>query len=94
MFDRHKNYKLKADVVFQPMDDSAIIVSLNSEDIFKLNATGTQIVSLIVKDKSFEEIITVLKVSYIIAAVDLIKEVNELIDDLFSAGLIEEVSIE
>jgi hypothetical protein len=94
MLDRHKNYKLKTDVVFQPMDDSAIIVSLNSEDIFKLNATGTQIVSLIVKDKSFEEIITVLKESYDIEAVDLIKEVNELIDDLFSAGLIEEVSIE
>ena len=87
-------YKLKSDVVYQPMDDNAIIVSLNSEEIYKLNATGTQIVQLIAEEKSIQEIIKILEETYTLEKINIEKEVLELIQELFSAGLIEEISIQ
>jgi hypothetical protein len=91
MNDHPQYYKLNPDVVFQPMDDNAIIVSLNSEEIYKLNATGTQIVKLISEEKSIQDIITTLKETYTIENIDLEKEVAELIHELCSASLIEAV---
>jgi len=82
---------MKADVVFQPMDDSAIIVSLNSEEIYKLNSTGTTIAELISKEKSVQEILTSLEATYEINPAQLEEEVNQLITELHSAGLIEEI---
>ncbi len=90
MIDMQKKFNLKSDVVFQPMDENAIIVSLNSEDIYKLNETGTQIVELIAKEKSFQEIIQHLEETYQIERDELAKEIDDLLNDLLSANLIEE----
>ena len=87
-----KTYRLKPDVVFQPMDDDAIIVSLNSEEIYKLNQTGTQIVKLIEEQKSVPEIIDALKKIFKIDVIDLTTEVMQLLNELQKANLIEEIS--
>ena len=73
------------------MDDSAIIVSLNSEEIYKLNSTGTKIVELVEKGKSVQEIITMLGEIYEIKEAELEKEITELMNELQSAGLIEAI---
>lgn len=91
MHTNQRKFFLKTDVVFQPMDDSAIIVSLESEEIYKLNLTGTEIVKLVEKKKSVEEIISILETSFQVRISDLKKEVNQLLDELQSAGLIEEI---
>ena len=91
MINHQKIYKLKPDVVFQPMDENAIIVSLNSEEIYKLNETGKQVVDLIAKEKSVREILTALKNTYEIDINELEKEISQLLEELFSAGLIEDV---
>ena len=85
-------YRLRSDVVFQPMDDDAIIVSLNSEEIYKLNHTGTQIVKLIEEQKSVPEIIDALKKIFKIDVTDLTTEVMQLLNELQKANLIEEIS--
>jgi len=87
---KQKKYRMKTDVVFQPMDDSAIIVSLNSEEIYKLNSTGTTIAELISKGNSLQDILTSLEETYDIDPHQLEREVDELIQGLSAAGLIEE----
>ena len=74
------------------MDDDAIIVSLNSEEIYKLNHTGTQIVKLIEEQKSVEEIIDTLKKIFETDVTDLGTEVMQLLNNLQKANLIEEIS--
>jgi len=91
MINHQKIYKLKPDVVFQPMDENAIIVSLNSEEIYKLNETGTKVVDLITKEMSVREILTVLEATYEIDTNKLQKEITHLLEELFAAGLIEDV---
>jgi hypothetical protein len=92
MNSNQRKFNLKSDVVFQPMDDSAIIVSLASEEIYKLNLTGTEIVKLVEQKKSVQEIISILEDSFEAPLSDLEKEVSQLLDELSSAGLIEEIS--
>jgi len=92
MYSNQRKFSLKKDVVFQPMDDSAIIVSLASEEIYKLNLTGTEIVKLVEQKKSVQEIISLLENSFEVPLSDLKNEVNQLLVELQSAGLIEEIS--
>ena len=86
------SYQLKPDVVFQPMDDEAIIVSLNSEEIFKLNLTGVEIVKLIEAKSPLTEILTQLTKRFDVEEQDFANDVTELLDQLLEAGLIEEIS--
>lgn len=88
-----KSYILKSDVVFQPMEEESIIVSLNSEEIFKLNTTGTQIVKLIEEKKSVQEIIDDLVKKFKIDVKEIELEVSRLLIELQKAGLIEEIQI-
>jgi len=85
-------FQLKPDAVFQPMDDEAIIVSLDSEEIFKLNLTSTEIVRLIEADLTLEQILTRLQEQFDVAAEVLEAEVIQLLDQLLEAALIEESS--
>lgn len=77
------------DVVFQPMDDSAIIVSLKSEEIYKLNSTGMIIAELVAKEKSLQEMITILSENYDVQEAELKNEILVLIEELITAGLVE-----
>lgn len=92
MTDDTRKFKINPDVVFQPMDDEAIIVSLNSEEIYKLNLTGSEIVKLLEKAISVPEILAKLIEQFVVERIDLADEVNQLLDQLLAAGLIQEVS--
>ena len=92
MHNRQKKFRLIPDVVFQPMDDSAIIVSLKSEEIYKLNLTGTEIVKLVEQKKSVDEMITILEKTFEVHPSELLNEVDLLLKELQAAGLIEEIS--
>ena len=87
-----RKYKIHPDVVFQPMDDEAIIVSLGSEDIYKLNLTGTEIVKLLEKAITVPDILDKLVEQFVVDKVDLTKEVNQLLEQLLAAGLIQEIT--
>ncbi|MBN2045298.1 MAG: PqqD family protein [Anaerolineales bacterium] len=86
-----KIYQLKPDAVFQPLDDEAIIVSLNSEEIFKLNLPGMEILKLVEAKVPLAEILTVLAKRFDVAGQEFEQDVVELLDQLLKAGLIEEV---
>ena len=92
MVDEIRKYKINPDVVFQPMDDEAIIVSLNSEEIYKLNLTGAEIVKLIEANTPLSEILTILAKQFDVEEQQFEQDVLELLDQLLKAGLIEEVN--
>jgi hypothetical protein len=76
------------DVVARRLDDSVVLVHLDTNRIFTLNGTGSRIWDLLVAGRSPEEIELVLQREFDVAQEQISMELASLVDELLSEGLI------
>ena len=76
------------DVVARRLDDNVVLIHLDSNRIFTLNATGSRIWELLVAGNSPEEIETVLQGEFDVARKQIRLELSSLVDEFLSEGLV------
>lgn len=77
-----------ADVVLQVIDGDALLLKLNREDVFSLNATGARIAELIARGLDVSGIIDTLSDEYGAAPDEIARDVHRLVDALLARGLV------
>lgn len=84
----HKRYVLAPAAVFKPSGDEALILNLDDETMFALNATGARIVALAVEGKERGAIVRILADEYHSSAEEIARAVGVLLDELVAGGLL------
>jgi hypothetical protein len=87
MTDRQR-YVLAPDTVFKPSGEEALILKLDDETMFALNATGARIVALAVEGKERGAIVRILAEEYHSSAAEIAGGVAGLLDVLVAGGLL------
>ena len=87
MTDRQR-YVLAPDAVFKPSGEEALILKLDDETMFALNATGTRIVALAVEGKEISAIVGILAEEYHSSVEEISRAVGGLLDELMAGGLL------
>jgi hypothetical protein len=75
-------------VVARDMNGSAVLVHLDTNRIYELNATGARIWSLLEQGLDRRSIVSQLSVEFAVPAADIEQDVGELLAMLESEGLI------
>lgn len=88
MLSRSTVVSLVPDAVLQIVDDEALVVSLSDETIFSLNQTGARIVTILSEGRSVGEAVDRLAQEFRADAVDLERDVVELVGVLLERGLV------
>jgi hypothetical protein len=81
-------YELAADVVLQVADAEALLVKLNDENMFALNATGTEIVRAIAGGTAVDALVAQLADTYAAVPADVARDVKALLAELVQRGLL------
>ena len=76
------------DVVVQVINDEALILKLQDEEVFALNETGARIARLITEGEPLERVIDILTGEYATNRTDVEREVSALVQTLLSKGLV------
>lgn len=76
------------DVVLQMIDNEALLLKLQDEVVFSLNATGARIAQLIVDGLSLDEVVTTLCREHGMSRIDVEPDVQDLVSALMSKGLV------
>jgi len=84
-------FKLSDDVVLQAAGEEAVLVKLNAEDVFGLNATGVDIVRRIAGGLSIGEAIDQLSTAYAGDRDAIAADVGHLVTILVERGLLEPI---
>ena len=80
--------KLRSDVVLRRLDDGAVLVDLDTNNIFELNATGARICELLATPTSNDDIVARLCEEFDVDA-DLAEgQLRALVTDLEAEGLL------
>ena len=87
MTDRQR-YVLAPDAVFKPSGEEALILKLDDETMFALNATGARIVALAVEGLERGAIVRTLAEEYHSSAEEISREAGGLLDELVAGGLL------
>jgi len=81
-------YSLNPDVVFKRLEDRMVLVDLKSNQIFELNSTGARVWELLQEGVSVDTLIDRLKAEFEADPATLRTEIESLLSDLLSEGLI------
>ena len=81
-------YILNPDVVFKRLEDRMVLVDLKSNQIFELNSTGARVWELLQEGVSVDTLIDRLKAEFEADPATLRTEIESLLSDLISEGLI------
>jgi hypothetical protein len=81
-------YELASDVVLQEAGAESLLVKLGDENIFALNATGTEIVRAIADGRSVDDLVARFADTYAVAPVDVERDVSALLAELVDRGLL------
>ena len=81
-------YTLNPDVVFKRLEDRMVLVDLKSNQIFELNSTGARVWELLQEGVSVDTLIDRLKAEFEADPATLRTEIESLLSDLISEGLI------
>ena len=76
------------DVVARRLDDSVVLVHLETNRIFTLNRTGSRIWELLVAGRPPEEIETLLQEEFDVTPEQIGPELVSLVDELLAEGLL------
>jgi hypothetical protein len=85
-------FRLADDVVVQPAAGEALLVKLNDEDMFGLNATGAEIVARVVSGVSLDTAIDQLAAEYEGDRAAIAADVHDLVSTLVARGLLVEAA--
>jgi hypothetical protein len=77
------------DVIFRALDDGGVLVHLNGNQIFELNATAAYIWPLVADGASEAAIVSSLVETFDIDATTAARELDALLTALSAAGLID-----
>ena len=83
-----RRYALAPDAVLKVTGDEALILKLNDETMFSLNATGARITELIVEGLAIDAIVAALADEYKASRSDVESDVTNLLESLVSGGLV------
>jgi hypothetical protein len=83
-----QRYALARDTRLTLTGDEGLILKMNDETMFSLNATGARIAELIAAGLEVDAIVNVLTSEYKASASDVKDDVTSLVDALLSGGLI------
>jgi hypothetical protein len=82
-------YQLSPDAVLRTAGDEALIVKLEAEDMFGLNATGAHVVQRLLDGQSVDALIDELAAEYLADRRDVERDVVDLVQTLVARGLLE-----
>ena len=82
-------FRIPDDVLHQEVGGETVLLDLDSEQYFGLDAIGTRIWALLGEGRCAEEIVAVLLDEYDVDRERLAADVHELLGALLDAGLIE-----
>lgn len=91
-FNQKQCYVLKSDVVVQAFEDEGLLLDLNTELIFQLNATGLHLVQLLQQHKTGTAIVAALAESYSGDPQIIQQDVGELLAALLAQDLIQPIN--
>jgi hypothetical protein len=82
-------FTVSRDVLFQEVSGETVLLDLESEQYFGLDAVGTRIWSLLKEGRAVREMVETLLAEYEVEREQLAGDVRELLAALLDAGLIE-----
>jgi hypothetical protein len=82
-------FTVSSDVLFQEVSGETVLLDLESEQYFGLDAVGTRIWSLLKEGRAVREMVETLLAEYEVEREQLAGDVRELLAALLDAGLIE-----
>ena len=82
-------FTVSSDVLFQEVSGETVLLDLDSEQYFGLDAVGTRIWSLLKEGRAVREMVETLLAEYEVEPEQLAGDVRELLAALLDAGLIE-----
>jgi len=91
---REHRAKVRADVMFQEVSGELVLLDLNSESYFGLDAVGTRIWQLIAEDGNLQRVFECMLTEYAVEPEKLEQDLTELVTGLRDNGLIEIVGLE
>jgi hypothetical protein len=80
--------KLNPDVEFRRLGERMVLVHLSSNQVFELNSTGARVWELLEEGVGKEQLLKILTDEFEVGPEQLRQDVDDLIRDLKSAGLI------
>lgn len=86
--DLRRSVAFAADVVLRVIDDDALLLKLENEEVFALNATGARIAELIVEGRRLDAVVDLLSREYGADPADISRDVADLVAVLLSRGLL------
>ena len=90
MTDKLQHFTFKEDIIVERFDERALLVDMDTEKIFELNATGARIAELIIEKCSISEIITTINREFEATLQEKELDVLEFMQELLANGLITE----
>ena len=81
--------RIKNDVLITQLEQESVILNLESERYFGLDAMGTQILAALTKSKSIEDAVHTLTGEYDVDETTLRHDLTSFIEQLVAQGLIE-----
>lgn len=88
MTDYGQRLTFAPDVIVQTIDGEALILKLQDEEVFSLNATAARIAQLIADGQRLDALIDILCSEYGTSRNDVEREVGSLVQALLSKGLV------
>ncbi len=77
------------EVLFQVLDNEAVLLNLATEQYHGLDETGTRIWQLLAQHGAMDPVVTQMLAEYEVPEVQLRQDVAHLIDELAEAGLVK-----
>jgi hypothetical protein len=85
-------YVTAKNVISQEIDGETVLLDMDGENYFGLNAVGTRVWQLLREPNTLENIFAALVIEYNVEASQLKADLDEIIDRLLIAGLITKVT--
>ena len=86
---KEQTFRIPEEVLFQEVSGETVLLDLASESYFGLDSVGTRIWALLKEDKSVGQVLDALLEEYEVDRGTLEADLEELLDNLLAAGLIQ-----
>jgi len=88
MLDINTKFVIAKNVVSQEIDGETVLLDMDGENYFGLNAVGTRVWQLLQEPNTLENIFATLIIEYNVEASQLRADLDEIVDRLHTAGLV------
>lgn len=86
---KEQTFQIPEEVLFQEVSGETVLLDLASESYFGLDSVGTRIWAMLKEDKSVGQVLDALLEEYEVDRGTLEADLEELLDNLLTAGLIQ-----